>query len=476
MAAVADTVFPCLLNNALTRNETQGKNVIAICGGIWYTECCVSRLRKGNVMSSKLILNKDQQAAEDAIVAAYLRGERRFLLIGAAGVGKTYLMQSLCARLSEMLVPSGEHYIRPVVTAPTHKAVQVLARKLDEAGIDYIECMTIHSLLGLKPTAGDTERQVLKRNPVGNQKTGSYDFVVLDEASMAGSELQKYIDSDLTFHFVLYVGDDAQLPPVGEDIAPCFRTVEPRNTFRLTKIVRQAEGNPILEAAAILRRQQQEGQADWSWTEPRMNADMGAGVYTAGGEADDWMKDAFTSGDFKKNNDAFRCIAYTNWRVKEINRKIRHWIYGETETPYVVGEQVLCRNPILDNYDRPVFSTNEEAIVTSIKKSVRPFDFSMLSAAAGQQAMPKWSVSMPVWEIGLRRLTDDAGTTACVASMTADEARYQELMRRLVTEAKANRNRWREYFDFIGRVADIRPVYALTAHSSQGSTFHQRFR
>ena len=96
-------------------------------------------------------LNEDQAAAQEAILAAYKRGEREFLLIGAAGVGKTTLMQSLCVEFSKISIKRKyglTSNVRPVVTAPTHKAVAVLSRKMDEANI-HVASMTIHSLLGL---------------------------------------------------------------------------------------------------------------------------------------------------------------------------------------------------------------------------------------------------------------------------------------------------------------------------------------
>ena len=51
---------------------------------------------------------------------------------------------------------------------------------------------------------------------------------------------------------MIFVGDPAQLPPVGEVASETFAV---ENRSHLTTIVRQAAGNPILAAAGIILRQ-----------------------------------------------------------------------------------------------------------------------------------------------------------------------------------------------------------------------------
>src|SRR6476661_9414499 len=93
-------------------------------------------------MLMKIKLNDDQALALAQILAAYHAGETRHALTGNAGTGKTTLMQALVAKFLEKGVSI-------CVTAPTHKAVSVLAKKLRDAGLSSIKAMTIHSLLGL---------------------------------------------------------------------------------------------------------------------------------------------------------------------------------------------------------------------------------------------------------------------------------------------------------------------------------------
>ncbi len=402
-----------------------------------------------------LTLNDDQETALAEILASYHGMRRRHLLTGYAGTGKTTLMQAVVRELRKAKV-------EVVVTAPTHKAVQVLAQKLEDADLE-VPAMTIHSLLGLKPTAGDSEKSVLKRS--GRSQSGRYQAVVIDECSMIGSDLQGYIDNDLSQHWVLYVGDPAQLPPVGEAEAPCLRT-EQRST--LNTIVRQAEGNPILQAAKELREQQ--GQpVDWSWAKAAEAPPHG--VFMAGDDATVWMRDAFTSDEFRQNNDAFRFIAYTNQRVHEVNAQVRQWLYGDTTTPFVPGERVMTRKPILAQQGQMAFSTNEEAVVASIAPGTLTFNFEAHAAGPGRQEIAAWNYDLPVWKVRLHHAS--MGEVVCDLPQRAAEV--ASLDRRLVSEAKANRSRWFERFQFQERYADLRSVYALTVHSSQGSTFDNVF-
>lgn len=421
-----------------------------------------------------IILNEDQSAALSEILSAYRDKKSRHLLTGYAGTGKTTLMQSAVTELRKLGA-------RVCVTAPTHKAVQVLRRKLDEAEISA-PVMTIHSLLGLKPAPSDTEKTQLKRN--GRGRIGDFNAVVLDECSMVGPDLQAFIDQDLAFQFVLYVGDPAQLPPVGEPIAPCLTT---QSRSHLARIVRQAEGNPILQAASALREQQGK-RVDWGWCKAAENGAQG--VYLAGDDATAWMRDAFTSDEFKRNNDAFRYVCYTNSRVHEVNRQVRQWIYGDTLTPFVPGELVITRAPIMTAQGKPAFQTNEEIRVSEIERGEVEFSFEHLEATAGQREIPAWSVTLPTWRVKLQNADgnevvrvdggafdgeDEVDVSDVYAHIPINPQQWEGIDRKLVSEAKANRKRWYERFTSKEKIADLRCVYAMTAHTSQGSTFDNVF-
>jgi len=221
-----------------------------------------------------ITLNADQTKAM-AEIRASVAARKPHLLTGYAGAGKTLLTQVLAVELRAQ-------GLDVVLSAPTHKAVAVLSRKLRAAGIkdEDVPCVTIHKLLSLKPKV-QRDQQIFVREKGAPPVVA--DVVVIDEASMVSTDLMKHIRRYLPDAAVLFVGDPAQLPPVGEDSSEAFNV--PRKSH-LDTIVRQGAGNPILDAADIIRRSQG-GPADWSWCTPEMAKPYG--VYVPGDRTDAWI-------------------------------------------------------------------------------------------------------------------------------------------------------------------------------------------
>lgn len=394
-------------------------------------------------------LTMDQAAALQSIEAAFEPGAQ-YLLTGHAGSGKTYLMQ----RLTKNMLANKR---RVILSAPTHKAVTVLARKLKEAKIQGVTCRTIQSVLSLKPKP-QTDRLVFQRDRGAEPVTA--DVVVVDECSMVDEDLLRHIKRHLPNAFVLFVGDPAQLPPVGEAESQTFRV---QNRSHLTTIVRQAAGSPILTAAGVIR-QSQGGPADLSWCS-QSALENGHGLFVPRDAAHRWMKKAFTSSEFEADPDSFRYLAWTNARVAEINETIRRWRYGDNiPTPFMPGESALFRQPlILEN--TLIFANNQEAKVVSIQRST--FEHEIEEA----HGVPRWTASIPSWELCLR---DSDGNEKTV-HMVADNGEFQKAVERIKDEAAESRLRWKHLHEFQQALAQLQSIYALTVHKSQGSTIGSVF-
>jgi exodeoxyribonuclease-5 len=402
-------------------------------------------------------LNQDQAQALEEILAAHGGGRcARHLLTGYAGTGKTTLMQAVASKLQAL----GKSV---VLTAPTNKAVKVLAAKVQEAGLK-VPCQTIHSLLGLKPVHNDSEETRLKR--IGRSTADDYNVIVVDECSMVGAELSNFIAEDLNKQFVLYVGDPAQLSPVTEDdVSSTFRIP---SRSHLGTIVRQEADNPILAAATAIRSSDP-AAIDWAWAR---QAEAGPrGVYLAGNDADDWMRDAFTSSEFQTDNDSFRALAYTNERVAAINAKAHNWVYGDSPTPFVPGERAICRSPIEIKGVGPAFSLNDEPVVANCRPGIETFKFRDHAGTKNGAPLPAWSAEVQVWHVTLQH--DRLGALTC--AMARNERQRRDVDDQLIAEAKQNRGRWFERFQFKEGLATLQHCYAMTTHVSQGSTFGNVF-
>ena len=394
-------------------------------------------------------LTADQAAALRSIEAAYKPG-RSYLLTGHAGSGKTYLMQRLTLNMQAKK-------LRVILTAPTHKAVAVLARKLAEAEIKGAPCRTIHSVLGLTPKA-NTDRMVFERDRDAEPVVA--DVVVVDECSMVSADLLGHIKRHLPHAFVLFVGDPAQLPPVGEVASETFATEE---RSHLTTIVRQAAENPILTAASMLRACQG-GPTDLSWCVSTPNGNK-HGVFMPAEAAQRWMKKAFTSPEFESDPDSFRYLAWTNARVHEVNERIRRWRYGDDiPTPFMPGESALFRAPVFVD-ETLVFANNQEAKVLAIERSTLSHEFEEAKSVV------KWTARIPTWLI---RLRDTDGEEKTV-HMAAEESEFQKVIARVKAEAEESRIRWKHLHEFQQSVAKLQSIYSLTVHTAQGGTFGSVF-
>lgn len=397
---------------------------------------------------TEIILNPDQEKALAEILAAREPGGFH-VLTGYAGSGKTTTMQALARRVKAL-------GLEIVLTAPTHKAVAVLARKCQQAGIS-VDCRTIHSLLSLKPKPhGD--RLVFERKQRADPVTA--DVVVIDECSMVSLEMLRHIRRHLPVSFVLFVGDPAQLPPVGEEASQTFGT---KSKSHLDTIVRQSSDNPLLDAADIIRSSQG-GPMDWSWLKSAKAAPLGVFIPTC---ADGWMEKAFTSPGFAADPDAFRYLCWTNDQVARVNRRVRQWVYGcLTPTPFMPGERALVRSPVMDRDGQtPLLSTNEEATVLAIEAAT----FTHRIKETG--LLSPWSATVPSWRVEMQR---DDGEKIEI-HIPRDDGAYKRVLARIADEAAEDRSRWGDHHGFKQRMGSLQPIYACTVHTSQGSTFRNVF-
>lgn len=168
---------------------------------------------------SELALTSDQQQAADAFADWLHQADATvpFVLSGFAGSGKTFLSM----RLLQQVEASGLCW---TVVAPTHKAVGVLRQALALEGLRPTWYpSTIHRLLRLKlKRQGDRELcESTEQTAAALEHLG---LVLIDEASMVDSALLAIaLQCAHTFSTrLVFVGDPAQLPPVGESDSPVF--------------------------------------------------------------------------------------------------------------------------------------------------------------------------------------------------------------------------------------------------------------
>lgn len=417
-----------------------------------------------------IILN-DQQEATIASLLDFIQHTKgdTFTIKGYAGTGKSTSIQVLLERLAERDIKK-----KVVFTAPTHKAVKVLRRMANEKGIVDVGFSTIHSLLGLKiKQIGD--KQILE--PMKTRKNDplrEVQIVVVDECSMIGQDLFMHIMNTLKFYEVQYIfmGDPAQLPPVGESESPTFESPEHRAT--LTKVMRQRGENPVLGVCTDIREAFTRGDLRLPVIVPGMAADGSCGVnILTGAMFSQWMPTAFSHDEFDTNPDRFRVIAWRNDTVDRINNMIHDLRYPDCESWLASGEPITFVKPMQNSSmvelidgvkrDEILVQTDFEAEVIECVKDVHP-EFPDIQA---------WAVTAKIETGELYKFyaLDSVGAQIRDISMkqiAAQNRAYEQA-------GQKDQAHWWPYYELQQAFATVRPAYCMTAHKSQGSTFENVF-
>lgn len=269
-------------------------------------------------------LTQGQENALQALLAFFLDPvERFFVLKGFAGCGKSTLVRTFLDRFPKyqhtlrLINPNAEP-LELLLTATTNKAAENLAQ------ITGMEVKTIHSALGLRIKSdvrtGKTEL-VTSKNSFGLANK----LFVVDEASYVDSELLEII-AQLTSDRckVVFVGDPAQLVSMKTvGTAPVFLESNGWPTAELTQVVRQAEGNPILDLCTQLRGTVSSG--DWFQFTP----DGVAIRHVDRQEFDHLIGEEFSRTGWRYSDS--KVLAWTNKAVESYNRHIRQLTAGDPD-------------------------------------------------------------------------------------------------------------------------------------------------
>lgn len=310
---------------------------------------------------SKYTLTSGQNSLIDELNKFLSDNSTCFLLKGYAGTGKTFMMKGL----TDFLTETKRSF---KIAAPTGRAAKVISQKTKRKA--YTIHKTIYSSKDLKEFKVKDEDGTetfkfyyeLKHN-----EDPTNTIYIIDEASMLSNvysegeffrfgsgyllkDLINYINFDNNDHNkkIIFIGDNAQLPPVNMNFSPALERKYLQEScnlvsseFELTEVVRQKSESGILHNATKLRQS--------------LNANIfnQLNIETNFKDINNTKHEELLSKYLEACNNTIDeetiIIAYSNSSVKEYNDFVRNHFFPNQNTITVNDKIILVSN----NYNYP---------------------------------------------------------------------------------------------------------------------------
>ena len=400
-------------------------------------------------------------------------------LIGPAGTGKTYLVKTIIQHCNYS-------FSQINLAAPTHKAVRVLGESIG------LPCTlsTMTSDLGFRPNY-NAEKFDIKNPPFDSKgkikllerKPKLY---IMDEASMIGRGELYYIEKfcKQIECKIIFIGDDCQLPPVGEIYSPAFRGIK---SFELKQIVRQGDDNPISYLLELLRYDVKHKTYYFlnyiSKNRHNVNDNnlKGYSVLNTKNFADKVYL-YFNDENLTKNIDLCKLIGYTNTCVNGWNNVIRHSIVKDADKSVLTQHDLIISYiNLVDSFNSPIINNSEDYIIDDIinythsKYNLKGFMVRFKAIHGGKVTNPLFILNHAD-EFSIRmyfKLCNDLVNIAKNASSSSRSAAWKNYYKfketcLLLIDIINSKNE-------VLYSRDLDYGFALTSHKSQGSTFNNVF-
>lgn len=308
------------------------------------------------------------------------KNQNIFLLKGYAGTGKTFLTKGL----TEFLTSLGLSY---TLAAPTGKAAKVIREKTKDKAFTIHK--TIYSYKDLKEykvenlDGTETFKFYFELNQNGIHNSNH--VYIIDEASMISNNYQEgeffrfgsgKLLSDL-FEFIkinhndhnkkiIFIGDTAQLPPVGMSFSPALDSDFLKSKFslevvssELRDVVRQDKKSGILENSTNIRNSIK--QSVFNKIDINLESDDINHI-----NHENLLSEYLESCDYKINGESI-IIAHSNSIVDEYNFIVRNHFFPN-QKHLVSGDKVMA---VTNNGNMPIFIYNGDfGLIKSVNSEV----------------------------------------------------------------------------------------------------------
>ena len=381
------------------------------------------------------------------------------LIKGYAGTGKTTMLYALTQALQSLK-------IRSVLVAPTGRAAKVLAN------YTQMPAFTIHKKIFRQKSSTDgMGRFELDKNLYKNT------FFIVDEASMISNETSensvfgsgRLLDDLLEYVYsgenckLVFVGDTAQLPPVGLNISPALeaKTLEELGftvkEVELKDVVRQAEDSGILVNATQIRNRIQNKESGFFAIEKENFPDV---ERISGAELIESISSSFdTYGVFETT-----VVTRSNKRANLYNKGIRGSIlYRENEIERGDLLMVIKNNYFWagEDFNLDFIANGDIAEIVTIYSYEQMYNFRFANVSLRFVDYENVEIDCKIF---LETLSIESASFSYEQNRQLFESVSEDYM-----DIKNKRNRWKKvrenpYFNAL----QVKFAYALTCHKAQG--------
>lgn len=307
-----------------------------------------------------------------------------------------------------------------VLTAPTHQALEQLAKD-----IPGVSAMTIHALLGYRPSATESEKQILVKARGGGDKKIDYRYVIIDEAFYVPKVLINAIDKVYQNTRFIVLGDRKQLQAVNENQSALIDLL-PSIRYKTT-LTQNMRSNCEFQKQLVL----DVGEKGWDY---------------------DFTPNLITRAQVIKqmchlidqNQLDFLFIGYRHVVVDQWAETIRELIYERGKEEFYQPGEVVRLSGVVDKDNFEVIRNNEIVTIVETCKKENP-EFIIVERNGGETVLLDLDYNGDIEQ-------------AKIEALKGKDSKLWAYFHRLVRTYPKISSKW-----------------AITAHSSQGSTVDNAF-
>ena len=396
---------------------------------------------------------------------------KAFILRGYAGTGKTTIMAALVEALQQLQQ-------RIILLAPTGRAAKVLSRH------SHTPAYTIHKYIYRQKRLGE---DIFTLNDNLHYDT----LFIVDEASMISGfrdnpmfgsgilldDLVRYVYNDKGC-YLLMLGDDAQLPPIGSNKSPALDETYMSGyqlsifSHTLTEVARQAIDSGILENATRLRplalgdstEEICNGLVDNIWKIIEFRKDI---CTVSGTELLEAIEQSYSEVGVEETI----LLTRTNKRTNIYNQGIRARILWKEEEIGNGDRVMVCKNNYFwtEKYDNLPFLANGDMLEIVRLRNIREIYGYHFADAQLRSLDYDWEIDVVLW---LETIHSDNPDTI--------QKMHKDLFYKIAEDYPELQHRRKELTETIYKspyynALQIRMAYAITGHKSQGGQWARVF-